>query len=310
MNKRVELQMIVAYNAIMNAEYFQTFIEVYRSRSFAEVAKKRNVAPSSITRIISALEGELGFKLFQRTTRRVSVTEKGEEFFKRILPIHEELKDIKEQLTDDQLSGILRITAPSSFSYLFLNDLIIKFQKNYPEVKVELLISDKNLDIIDERIDVAIRFGRLPDSSFIGSKLFDLDYVVCCSPKYLSNRKINAPNKLTNERLISFLLDRYNQAWKFRKGSREIDIEITPALKVTGALAIIDFMKNGAGVGVVPRRLVEKELKSKKLVQLLKSYEVTPTDFGAAAWMLYPSRDYVPLKVKHFVEFISSEIKI
>ncbi len=291
----------------MNLESFQIFIEVYLLKSFAEVAKRKNVAPSSVTRIIASLESELGFKLFQRTTRKISTTEKGEEFFRRIQPIYEELKDIKEKLCDEQVSGTLRLTANTTFSNLFLNDVILKFQKKYPEITFEYIISDKNLDLIDDRIDVGIRFGKLPDSSMIGLKLFDLDYVTCCSPAYLGKRRINSPEELKNEKQVSFYLDRYNLIWKFRKGNKVFDINITPKIKVTGALAIIDFLIKGAGIGVIPKKFIENELRKKELIPILKPYKVTPTEFDSAAWIIYPSREYVPLKVQKFVDFLKLE---
>lgn len=293
----------------MNVELFQAFIDVYRHQSFAEVAKRKNMAPSSITRMIAQLEEELGFRLFQRTTRKVSPTEKGEEFYRRILPIHEELGQLKEQLADQSAKATLRVTANVSFSHTFLNKILIKFKKKYPHIDLEIVITDDYVDLVKEKIDVAIRFGKLADSSFVGAKLFDLDYVLVASPSYMKGKKITKPSDIKKYDCIGLLISRYNLIWKFRRRDMVDEIPVQPHIKAHGAIPLIEYAKAGLGVTMVARKMVEQDLKARKLVQLLDKYEMSPTDLGAAAWVLYPSKDFVPSKVKLFVDFLRNEIR-
>tara|TARA_Y100000768_G_scaffold389021_1_gene390459 strand:+ start:1032 stop:1949 length:918 start_codon:yes stop_codon:yes gene_type:complete len=300
---------IIAYYAIMNLELFQIFIDVYRHQSFVEVAKRNCVASSSITRGIAQLENEFGVRLFHRTTRKVSPTEEGEEFYKRILPILEELSHIKEKSSDKLTKATLKITSNVSFCHTLLNEVIIKFKKKYPQINVELLLSDQYVDLITERVDLAVRFGKLVDSSFIGSKLFELKYVLCASPSYLKNKSIQKPEDLKNYESLGFLISNYGQSWKFRKKGQVVEIQINPHVKVIGALSLIDFTLSGLGVAVLPKFMIRKELEKKKLIPLLQSYEVTPTEFDSAAWLLYPSREFVPTKVQLFSNFLKDYLK-
>ncbi len=288
----------------MNTELFQVFIDVYRLQSFAAVAKRRNIAPSSVTRSIAQLEEELGFRLFQRTTRKVAPTEEGEDFYNRILPINEELGKIKDKTT----SSRLRITANVAFSYLYLNRIIGKFKKRHPEINLEILISDEYIDLVAERVDIAIRFGKVPDSTFIGSKLFDLEYVLCASPAFIKGKIIQRPHDIQQYDCLGFLISRYNLTWTFKKKGKTTEIQLNPHIKVRGAIPLIEYAKMGLGLTVVPKKMIEKELKSGKLIELLEDYKVTATDFGSAAWVLYPSKEFVPTKVKLFNEFLKREL--
>lgn len=292
----------------MNTESFQIFIDVYNNESFAEVAKSRNIAPSSITRSIAQLEQELGFRLFQRTTRKVSPTEEGEEFYKRILPINEELGKIKDQISDKMTNATLRVTANVSFSYSFLNNLIPKFKKKYPNINLELIITDEYVDLVSERVDLAIRYGKLVDSSLVGTKLFELDYVLCASAAYLKNKKIKRPEDIRELDCIGLMISRYNLTWKFKKREEITDVVLRPHIKAKGTIPLVEYAKAGLGLTVVPRRMVDRDLKSGKLVSLFEDYEITPTEFGAAAWMLYPSSEFVPTKVKVFAEFLKAQL--
>ena len=139
-------------------------------------------------------------------------------------------------------------------------------------------------------------------------KLFDLDYVVVGSANYF--KKNNSPKRISeliDHQCLSLLLNQFHSVWKFKKEGKTQSVKIDSKLKVTGALSLIEYAKQGTGITLLPRKLIEKELKTGQLVQVLKSFEATPTDFGSAAWLVYPSKDHLPARTRAFVDFIKSQ---
>lgn len=295
----------------MTIEYFQLFVEVYRARGFAEVAKKRNVAPSSITRSIALLEENLGFRLFHRTTRKVSPTEEGKKLFYRITDWLEDFDSIRTEVQNirENPSGNLRITTNVSFNQIFLVGLVPQFQSLYPKINLEILITDSVVDMLEERIDIAIRFGKLNDSDFTGVKLFDLEYVLVASPEYLKHK--GTPHRLENlvrYDCLSFLLNQFHSVWKFERDGKIQSIKINPKIRVTGALSLIEYTKGANGLALLPKALIRKELENGDLIQILKSYRATPTEFGSAAWLVFPARKHLPKRTRVFIDFMRSHI--
>lgn len=297
----------------MNIEQLRVFSDVYRTLSFAKVAQRRDVAPSIISRAVASLEDELGVALLYRTTRSIKPTEAGVLFYNKIDRLIAELEDAisSAQNLRSTPSGVLRITAPVSFGVLFLPKLVQKFKASYPEVEVELLITDSIVDIVEQRIDLAFRFGHLPDSSFVVKKLTTLEYVVCASPDFI--RKHGRPKEIhdvSRFSCIQFLISGFNDGWKFRAKDEAVQLVIPgKGVRASNALALRELALSGAGIALLPRLIIERELKSKTLIQLFPRYEVTATDFGASIWMLYPSKQYLPEKTRLFIDLaISSKV--
>ena len=275
------------------------------------MAKNRNIAPSSVTRNIALLEEDFGFRLFHRTTRKVTPTEEGEKLFDKISQWLDDFTAICSELQGESLvlKGTLRLTTNVVFNHLFLVDLISKFLSQYQDIKLEVQVTDQAVDLIAERIDVAFRFGKLVDSEFIGIKLFNLDYALVASPSYIKTNGLpKRLDEIKEHRCLSFLLNQFHSVWKFRKNNRSHSIKIAPSIKVTGALSLIEYVRRGSGIALLPKRLIQKDLEIGKLVQGLKSYEATPTEFGSAAWMIYPSRDHLPMRSQAFIKFIKSHL--
>jgi DNA-binding transcriptional LysR family regulator len=160
----------------MEIATLKLLIEVMRLGSFSEVAKTERVAPSSVSRAIAGLESELGFRLFQRSTRKLQPTEAGQLYFERISSLVDELEMAKDIATDinQEPRGRLRVTAPTVFGQTYLVPLLPELHTNYPALMIELLLDDRYVDLIEERIDVAIRLGSLPDSNFIATRLQEM----------------------------------------------------------------------------------------------------------------------------------------
>lgn len=295
----------------METVLLHTFIEVVRKGSFAVVAREKETAPSSISRAIASLEQELGLRLFQRSTRKMVLTEAGRLYFEQVESIVDDLEKAKTIASevDSQPKGRLRVTTPVSFGQTNLVPLLPELSKLYPELSFELLITDSIVDLLAEQIDVAIRFGHLKDSNFVANKLCPLNYVVCASPDYQSQHGMPAkPEAVEEHNCLLFLLPGFQASWKFRnKGGAVVEVPVHGTILIANALSLKACAVNGLGITLLPKILIQAELDAGTLVNLFPDYEVTATNFGSSAWILYPSRSYLPLKTRTFIDFLKSK---
>ena len=296
----------------MDISGLEIFVEVMHQGSFAAVARERNIDPSSVSRAIASLERELKVKLLQRTTRQISPTEAGMTYFNRIEPLIEELQEAKELVSDISGSptGTLRLTASVSFGIECIVPLLPEFEARYPELTVELLLTDTVIDLLAERVDLAIRLGLLEDSSLIAQRLIKTHYAVCGSPKYLAEKKISLPQDISQYNCLLFPLAGFRSRWLFRERTGTIEtIPVKGNTIISSAIALKQCALSGMGLALLPYWLIDPELQSGALINVLTEYDVTATDFNTSAWLVYPSRSYVPLKVRLFIDFLKQEIQ-
>jgi len=291
----------------MDIETLYLFAEVMRQRSFSAIAKTRGIAASSVSRSISALEAQVGARLFQRTTRQVVPTEAGQLYFERITPVLEEL-EIAGQLVSDvegRPQGTLRITAPVGFAESLLMPLITEFNQLYPELSLELLLHDRYTDLVEERIDVAIRLGTLQDSSYIARQLSAMEFFIVASPEYLeSNGVPQMPEQLSEHRCLIFPRGGHNSSWFFKRKQKIQEVSIKGRHLITQSTATKQCTLAGMGISLLPDWLVKTEIEKGELVKLFTDYQVTATDYKAGVWLLYPCRQYLPAKVRVFSDFL------
>lgn len=291
----------------MNLEQLAAFVDVYRAGGFAPVAKERAVAPSSVSRAIAALEGQLEVRLFQRTTRRLQPTEAGEAFFRRIAPLIEEIDAARAELADraGRPTGRLRVTASVSFGQICIVPLLAAFRERYPQVELELILSDAALDLVGERIDVAVRHGALADSSMIARRLAAVRYRVVASPKYLKHAStIGRPADLQSHPCIAFSYEGFRSQWRFRRNGAVETVEIAPAITVSNAAAIRDCALSGLGPALLADWTVAADLAAGRLVDVFPGYRAAGATFESAVWLVFPSRTYIPAKARAFADFL------
>ncbi len=297
----------------MNLQTLTIFLEVMKELSFTGVANKRNLAPSSISRAVSNLELELGLKLFQRSTRSLKPTEAGVLYYERVSTALSEL-DVAKQVAKDSSNeprGVLRVTASTVFGQMYVVPMLPVLFEKYPLLEIELILTDAYIDLIEERIDVSIRLGTLQDSSYISKKLSDMTFSICASPQYI--KKFGAPKKphdIKEHNCLLFPRGGYSTSWLFLDSNRIMsEVLITGNCTITNSDAIKQSTLAGVGISLLPNWLVEEEIKNNLLVNVLEDYEATATDFNSAIWLLYPSRDYVPLKAKVFIDHLVSKFR-
>ena len=297
----------------MDTSLLRIFIDAVRRGSFAAVARDRDTDPSSISRAITTLEEELGVRLFQRTTRQLALTEAGSAYFERVASLVEELEQAQLAAADtsDSPRGQLRVTASVSFGQKCLVPLLADFMSAYPELTIDLLLSDAVIDMVTERIDLAIRLGLLTDSTFISSRLLHTIYSVCASPEYLARRgPLRAPHDLKGHDCLLFPFSGFRSRWIFRNDRDELlEVPVTGRVVISNAAALHQCAVAGMGVALLPQWIVGADLRDGVLVNVFPEHAVTATDFNTGAWLLHPSRAYVPLKVRVFMDFLKQEFR-
>ena len=290
----------------MDLESLQIFLDCLHRGNFTDVARQHDIAPSSVSRVISGLEKELGFRLFQRSTRRLQATEAGQRYGDRISVLLEDLDAARHHASSvvEQPSGLLRVTAPVVFGELYVVPLLPDLLAHYPDLHIELLLNDAFIDIIDERIDLAIRLGTLQDSSLIARRLSDLSFHICASPAYLDKHGTPLqPQQIQDHECLLFPRRGYNLNWIFKNNAGEqTEIAIKGRCLITNSRAIRQCAIDGMGLALLPDWLIRQDIKENALVPLFPDYQVSATDFNAAVWMLYPSREYLPSKTEVFME--------
>ena len=297
----------------MEISVLKIFTEVMRQGSFAAVARKRNIDPSSISRSIAGLEQELGIRLFQRTTRKLSPTEAGITYFHRIEPLLEEMQQAVEMITEsEQPMGTIKVTTAVSFGCKCIIPLLPELSQLYPKLTVDLMLTDKRVDLLTERIDLAIRLGKIQDSSLTAKRLMLTRYYVCASPEYIRRSpNIVKPEDITNHNCLLFPIPNFRTRWLFKDDRDKITkVPINGNTIISSAIGLRQCALASMGLTLLPHWLIDEDLALGRLIKVLPSYSVTATDFVTSAWLVYPSRSYIPSKVKVFVDFLQKKFTL
>jgi len=295
----------------METNQLRVFLDVIKRGGFAAVARDSNVDPSSISRAVASLESELGVRLFQRTTRKLALTEAGESFLARVAPLVEELERARDEIASvgSEPSGTLRLTASVAFGQICLVPLLPEFRIAFPRLKLELLMTDTNLDLVADRIDLAIRLAPSYRGDLIGSKLFATRYRIAASPAYVAREgKPKTPRDLGARSCLLFPLPDFRDRWLFRRRGVVEEVPVQGHLVLSTALALRSAALDGLGPVLLADWHLHEDLARGRLIDLFPQYEVTATTFDTAAWLLYPSRNYLPHKVRVTIDFLRKHL--
>jgi DNA-binding transcriptional LysR family regulator len=299
----------------MDIETLRIFVRVARRGSFAVVARDCGTDPSSISRAIGALEDELQVRLLQRSTRRMTLTEAGENYLARVEPLLDELDQARDDvlLASAKPIGTIRLTASVAFGRKCIAPLLPKLRDTFPELGIDFVVSDSNLDLISESIDLAVRLGPGRDSTLIGVKLANTRYRVYASPAYLTNarqqkRALTIPADLAMHRCLLLDLPEYRSRWLFRDSRGAVsEIAVHGDVVISSPLVLLTCAVEGMGPALFADWMVKEELANGALVELFPEYAVTATDFETGVWLLYPSRSYLPRKVRVVIDFLRQQ---
>lgn len=282
------------------------FAKVVEAASFAAAARHFDMSPAMVSKHVQTLEARLGARLLNRTTRRVSPTEVGQDYYERCRRILADLEEAELAAGDLQSAprGLLRITSPVSFGTHCLAPAIADYLKTYPEVTVDLSLDDHYLDLIEKRFDLAIRVGALADSSLIARKLGTLGLVVCASPAYLQDRGIpHSPQDLSAHNCLIFNFASADGTWHFFDDEdKEHVVRVSGRFMASNPDALRALALKGVGVVLAPDRLVEEDLATGRLIRLLPDYRTEE----AALQAVYPHSQCLSAKTRTFIDFLAT----
>ncbi len=282
------------------------FVRVVEAGSFSEAGRQLGMAPSSISRQINELEDSLGSRLFQRTTRKLSLTEAGELYYESATSIVTEIDEAKLALSqlDGTPTGILRLNVPGSLSRRYMVPTLVAFQEKYPGVEIVLLASDQIMDMIEHRIDLTIRLGTLSDSSLVARKIGAGRRLLCASAIYLNNSgSLKRPSDLEEHNCLTFRSNPGSNIWKFKDGKGALcEVSVTGNLYANDGESLVAAAVMGHGIILVPEWLVACELREGTLQEILTNYKTTPKE--TPMYALYPRQRHLPPKVRAFIDFL------
>lgn len=289
-----------------------TALNVFRAvaehRSFAVASRRLGLSPAAVSKNISELEAHLNARLFNRTTRHISLTEAGLLYYDRIAPALDELSGADRLIGQIGAgpTGLLKVAAPVSLSLVCLVKLIPQFLADYPDISIRLDMDDRKVDIIDGGYDVAIRGSdRLEDSSLVAKKLMELPHVVCAAPSYLSKHTPPVvPADLGQHQCLGYVLSDHAKEWIFMRGSDRVRVPVTGRFAATSSLAVREAAAEGLGLALLPRAYVEDDLAKGRLVHMLGDWQVPVASVHA----IYPSRHQLTPKLRVFLDFLAKRM--
>ena len=282
-----------------------SFVRVAAAGSFSQAARQLGVSTVAVSRNVQRLESELGVRLLNRTTRRVSLTEEGRTLFETSRTALAELEaahdTVAERRTEPE--GPVRVTAAGAFGRLYVLPLLGEFRARYPRIEVELSLASRMVDTMAEGCDVDIRFGRVPDSNTVVRKLADVPRFVCASPQYLMRHGApQTPGQLSAHECIRYRSSASGRPrrWEFGRGSEVVGYDVHGHLILNDILAVCDAAVAGLGLAQLATFIATPHVRDGSLVPVLTDY--APPLFPVS--LCYPARRLQPARARAFVDFV------
>ncbi len=277
--------------------------------SLTAAAKALNMPLPTVSRKVSELEAHLGTKLLQRSTRKLTLTDAGRSYVDGVKRIMDDIDEVERAASGEYTTprGQLVLTAPMLFGQMYILPIVTDFLAAYPEINVELLLSDRNLHLYDDHVDMAVRLGPLPNSSMIATRVGSMDTLVCASPDLLAGHGVpKHPRELERLPCVVFT-GPSTTTWAFREPEtkQKFEVNITPRLAVTGAEAAIQAALRRTGFTRVFRYHCADRLRDGSLVQVLGDFDVAPLPIH----LVHAAHGLLPLKMRVFLDFATTQLR-
>lgn len=287
-----------------NTDDYIIFYHLIEQGSFSAAARHMSLTKSVVSKRIAKLEQELGVQLLYRTTRTLTLTEAGRAFFTHAKAVYQAVATAEESIVGlgKNLSGNIKVSVPTISGELILPQVINEFNQKYPDIYIDMDLDNRFVDIVNERFDLAIRTGVLPDSSLIARKLVDANWIVCASPQYLAKHGIpKQPQVLDKHNCLVYSYQETGaREWAFKEGDEVYQITVDGNLCTNNSSVLRNVALLGQGIIYVPRVLVYEDLKQGRLIQLFK--DETAKCLGIYA--VYPYTRQQPEKIKIFIDHL------
>ena len=282
------------------------FVKVVETGSFARAALRLDTSVSSVSRHVSELEAHLDARLLNRTTRRISLTESGRAFHERCVQLLADLEEAEESASAAAIKprGTLRLTSSITFGARHLAPAIADFITRFPEMRFDVELSDRAVDLVDEGFDIAVRIGAIGSQNLVGRKIGATRLVCCAAPSYLAQHGVpGTPEDLTAHACLTYEYSSLRNAWPFRdRDGHERNVRIDGPVHANNGRFLDALAVEGAGIVYEPDFIVGPDVRAGKLVPLLREFQPPPASIHVA----YPSRRHLSAKVRAFTDYLAA----
>lgn len=282
------------------------FAKVVENGSFARAAERLNVSVSSVSRLVSDLEAHLDARLLNRTTRRLSLTESGRVFYERCVQLLVDLEEAEEVASagTSRPRGTLRLTCGTTFGVRYLSPAIAEFVATHPEMRFDVELSDRAVDLVDEGFDAALRIGKIGSQQLVGRKIGETRLVCCAAPAYLERHGVpRTPEDLASHVCLTYEYSSQKDLWPFQDGAgRDRSVRVDGPVHANNGRFLVALAVAGVAVTIEPDFIVGPEVRAGRLVPLLRAFEPAPSNI----YLAYPSRRHLSAKVRAFADFLSA----
>ncbi|UJQ93934.1 LysR family transcriptional regulator [Mariluticola halotolerans] len=281
----------------------RAFVQVYDAGGFSAAARQFGRSKALLSKYVTDLEDYLGVRLMNRTTRKLSLTEAGEAYYREVVQLLQQLDDLDATITNQtsEARGLLRVSAPRNFGETSLTPALFAFLQTHPEVTLDLRLEDRFVDLVDEGVDVALRISAMPDSSLIARKIADTKIVICGSPELI--KRVGLPQSGEALRNMPCIVDVNLQGqanWRFVSEDQATAVHVSGPVRVNSPVAAMQAALHGLGFAALPAYLAEKEIADGRLVVVLA--DRMPA--GPSLQAVYPHRRHLAGKVRALIDHL------
>jgi len=280
------------------------FVRVVDDASFSSAARALKLTPSAISKLIVRLEDRLGARLLNRTTRRLSLTGEGRAYYERCRPILADIEDAERAVLDlnSAPKGLLKINASTAFAQYHVEPLIPGFLGQYPDLKIQLTMSDSLVNLVEEEVDVVIRIAKLPDSTLIARKLAPAKRLVAAAPSYIAKHGMpKSPDELSQHNCLTLSFETGLNQWEFEGGDGPKRYRVKGNFESNNATALHDAALSGLGLIRAANFIIGPDIQAGRLIPVLSEFE---TQGESNIYAIYPQNRHLSPKVRAFVDLL------
>lgn len=292
-------------------EAMSMLVKVTETGSLSAASRELRVPLSTLSRKISDLESLLGTRLLTRSTRKLTLTDAGIVYVKAVRRILEQVEDAEREAAGEFTSpkGVLVVTAPNMFGRLHVLPVVADFLATFPEINIQLILTDRNVDLIGDHVDMAVRVGHLPDSSMVATRVGEMRTVTCASSALLAGQGIpHKPDDLQRFPCVAVDTPMPSPTWRFHhpRSGKDMDVHIRPRLVITTPEAAADAACRSVGIARLLHYQVVEAVRNRRLQIILEPYEPEP----APVHLIHTSPGQMPLKMRRFLDFAAPRLRM
>ncbi len=286
----------------------KTVVAVVETSSFTAASERLGISKALVSKYVGEVERNLGIRLFNRTTRQLALTDAGRRYYQESVALLEQYNVLVDKVTGEQTKpqGLLRVSAPVTFGEMILAPLLPEFLRLYPDLKIELVLTNGAIDMLEEGIDVRLRIGGVDDSSMIARHLKTFPLILSASPSYIQQYGLpDTPQQVAEHNCIIDSNFRIGKQWPIISPQGQAEtINVQSIVAVNSPQAVREIAIAGGGIAMTPDFIVEDAINDGRLIPILPAY--TTLEFGLFA--IYPHRKYVAKKVRCFIDFALAQL--